>query len=256
MMDVLTMQSNRIVRAVGNRWHNWQHANSYKRLSVKEAFSTIYQSQEWGSREGRPFCSGEGSVIENAVAPYCELVRDFIKDRNIKRVVDLGCGDFGVGSRLIGPHIHYTGVDVVPLLIDYNQQQFGSSGVEFRCLNMIEDELPPGDLCLVRQVMQHLSNTQIQETLTSLSRYRFAIITEHVYAGPGLRRNLDKPHGPGIRFPRRSGVFLESPPFNCPATVLMELPLKENEILRSVLVSFDGARAARSLWNANEALAG
>jgi SAM-dependent methyltransferase len=242
MMNVLAMRPDRIARAVGNRWHRWQNANYYRQLPVKDVFSTIYQSQEWGARADRPFCSGEGSVREDAVGPYCEMVRSFIKDKNIKRVVDLGCGDFHVGARLIGPEIHYTGVDVVPLLIDYNQQHFGSAGAEFRCLNMIEDELPAGDLCLVRQVLQHLSNAQIQQTLQSLSRYRFAIITEHVYVGPGLRRNLDKPHGPGIRFPKRSGVFLESPPFNCPATVLLEVPIKQNEVLRSVLVSFDGGR--------------
>jgi SAM-dependent methyltransferase len=235
MMDVFTVQSNRIVRAVGNRWQRWQNATFYKRLSVGEAFSTIYQSHAWGSRPDRPFCSGDGSIREEVVGPYCEMIRAFIENHDIKRVVDLGCGDFGVGSRLIGPEIAYTGVDVVPDLISYNQEHFGSPSVEFQCLNIIEDDLPPGDLCLVRQVLQHLSNIQIQQTLKSLSRYQYVIVTEHVYAGVGLRRNLDKPQGPGTRIPKRSGVFLESPPFNRSAKLLLEVQLAENDVLRSVL---------------------
>ena len=234
MMNVFTVQSNRIVHAVGNRWHRWLNGSFYRRLPVAEAFSAIYESHAWGSRPDRPFCSGNGSVREDAVGPYCEMIRAVIEGNNIKRMVDLGCGDFGVGSRLTRPDVHYVGVDVVPDLISYNRERFGSPSVEFRCLNIIEDQLPPGDLCLVRQVLQHLSNRQIQKTLKSLSHYRYVIVTEHVYSGAGLRRNLDKPHGPGIRLPKRSGVFLESPPFNCPAKVVLEVQLAENEILRSV----------------------
>jgi SAM-dependent methyltransferase len=238
MMDVFSAQSDRIIRAVGHRWQQWQNMSFYKKLPVEEVFSTIYETREWGSRQDRPFCSGEGSVREDAVEPYCEMVRAFLRGNDIKRVVDLGCGDFGVGSRLKTPGVAYTGVDIVPALIDYNQKHFGSHDVEFHCMNMIDDELPPGDLCLVRQVMQHLSNEQIKKTLKSLSRYKYAIVTEHVYSGPGLRRNLNKPHGPGIRLPKRSGVFLESPPFNCPAKILLEVHLKENELLRTLVISW------------------
>jgi SAM-dependent methyltransferase len=238
MMDIFTVQSNRVVRAVGNRWRRWQKANFYKRLPVGEVFSTIYQSRAWGSRQDRPFCSGDGSIREDAVGPYCDMVRAFIEGNNIKRVVDLGCGDFGVGSRFISPEVSYIGVDVVRDLIDYNQKHFGSPSVEFRCLNMIDDDLPSGDLCLVREVLQHLSNAQIQKILKSLSRYQYVIVTEHVYSGDGLRPNLDKPQGPGTRIPKRSGIFLESPPFSCPAKLVLEIPKDWNAVLRSVLIQF------------------
>jgi len=236
MMYTSTMQTNRIVRAVSNRWQKWQKAGYYKRLSVSEAFSAIYRSHAWGSIEDRPFCSGDGSIREEAVGPYCAMIRDFITANNIRRVVDLGCGDFAVGSRFVGPSVDYVGIDVVPDLIGYNQEHFAGPGVEFRCMNIIEDELPQGDLCLVRQVLQHLSNAQILQTLRSLRRYRYVIATEHVYAGAGLRPNRDKPHGPGTRIPRRSGVFLESSPFNCPAKLVLEVPLADNQILRSVVI--------------------
>lgn len=145
-MNILAMQSNRIARAVSNRWQRWRNGSFYKKLPVEEAFSTIYQSQAWGSRPDRPFCSGDGSIRGGAVEPYCDMVRTFIKGNNVRRLVDLGCGDFAVGSRLPGPELEYTGVDVVPALIDYNQRTFGSPGVQFRCLNMIDVPLAKNEI--------------------------------------------------------------------------------------------------------------
>lgn len=200
-------------------------------------FSTVYKEKAWGSREDRPFCSGDGSIREDAILPYCKEARDFIRSNKIESVVDIGCGDFAIGSRIAHPEIHYTGVDVVPELIQYNHDHFGSKDIEFKCLNLIEDELPSGDLCLVRQVLQHLSNAQIKKSLNSLSRYRFLIVTEHVYSGEGLRRNRDKPQGPGTRIPRRSGVFLDAPPFNLKVKPLLEVQVGPQEVFRTVVIS-------------------
>jgi 2-polyprenyl-3-methyl-5-hydroxy-6-metoxy-1,4-benzoquinol methylase len=231
-------QGSRAIRAVGRHWKKWRDSQHYKQLSIKETFSEIYRSKAWGSMPNRPFCSGDGSMREDAVQPYTQAIRNYIEAHGVKHVVDLGCGDFGVGSRLVKSGLRYTGVDVVPDLIDYNQKHFGSDRIEFRCLDIIEDQPPEGDLCLVRQVLQHLSNEQILKTLQSLVRYRRVIVTEHVYAGPGLRRNRDKPQGPGTRIPKRSGVFLESAPFHCPAELLLEIPLAETESLRTVVIAF------------------
>jgi len=151
--------------------------------------------------------------------------------------VDLGCGDFGVGSRLLAPDLRYTTIDIVPDLVEYNRKRFAGMSVEFKCLNIIDDELPKGDLCLVRQVLQHLSNAEILRILNKLRAYRFAIVTEHVYSGPGWHPNVDKPHGPGTRIPARSGVFLDAPPFYCDAETLMELPVTTNSMLCTVVIN-------------------
>jgi 2-polyprenyl-3-methyl-5-hydroxy-6-metoxy-1,4-benzoquinol methylase len=231
-------EATRGFRTLGSHWQKWRDRRYYEQLSVRETFSAIYRSRAWGSVPDRPFCSGDGSIREDAVQPYLRVIRQYIEANDLKQVVDLGCGDFGVGSQLVRSALHYTGVDVVPELVRYNQEHFACRGVEFRCLDIIEDELPEGELCLVRQVLQHLSNEQIWKTLQSLVRYRHVIVTEHVYSGPGLRRNRDKPQGPGTRLPKRSGVFLESPPFNCPAKILLEVPLAEMESLRTMVIQF------------------
>jgi hypothetical protein len=226
----------RPARAINSRFKAWSVKRFYKKLSVQDAFAEIYKSQSWGKREGAVYCSGEGSSREDLIGPYCAEVENFIHSHQIQELVDLGCGDFNVGLRLRGHVRKYTGVDIVPDLIDYNRKKFGDSEVKFECLNIIDDDLPKADLCLVRQVLQHLSNAQIERILPKLGAYQFIIVTEHVYRGAGFKPNLDKPQGPGTRIPKHSGVYLDAPPFDKAATVLLEIPVTADESLRMLAI--------------------
>ena len=181
---------------------------------VAEIFGEIYEANRWGGERGH-FSSGSGSTGEHAER-YAEVIRAFIRDREVRHVVDLGCGDFRVGARLIdGIDITYTGIDVVPRLIEENRREHGSERVRFACLDITEGPLPDGDLCLIRQVLQHLSNDQIGRILSKVGRYRFVLVTEHYPAPDALReKNRDKPCGEDVRVYDGSGVFLDAPPFN------------------------------------------
>ena len=131
------------------------------------------------------------------------------------RVVDLGCGDFRVGQNILAPGIRYIGVDVVPELISYNTQTYGSEAVRFECRDIATEDLPPGDICLIRQVFQHLSNEEIAAVLAKLTAYKTCLITEHYPRNPtSCIPNLNKPHGGDVRFSDNSAVFLDQPPFN------------------------------------------
>jgi len=173
---------------------------------------------------------------EDVVGPYCHQVEAFIRANDIRAIVDLGCGDFMVGSRLLDPLRDYTAIDIVAELLEENRRRYAGMPVTFLCRDIVSDELPDADLCLVRQVLQHLSNAEILHILPKLTKYRYTIVTEHVYIGRGLRPNLDKPHGPGTRIPRRSGVFLECPPFRSNTTTLFVIPIAKDEVLRASLI--------------------
>jgi hypothetical protein len=188
-----------------------------RRMSTEEVFTRIYVHNRWAGPG--PFFSGSGSHERTIVAPYVTAVR-----RELARLgaatltaVDLGCGDFSIGRQLASECRRYIGVDIVAPLIDHNRATFGTERIAFQHANIIEDELPAGDVCFVRQVFQHLSNEQILAVLPKLARYRWCFVTEH-HPTPGrLRRaNLDKRQGADIRVYRGSGVFLELPPFNVP----------------------------------------
>src|SRR3984885_7627401 len=74
---------------------------TFEPLSVKEAFTTIYSDALWGksATTGGDFFSGSGSHQPNVVATYVTAVKAFLESLDTKpSAVDLGCGDFSVGS--------------------------------------------------------------------------------------------------------------------------------------------------------------
>jgi SAM-dependent methyltransferase len=188
------------------------------RRSTEDVFTQIYSRNEWGGRPGE-FYSGSGTAYTVVAAPYvANLVRELTNLQAERlRVVDLGCGDFRIGRQLAPACAAYVGVDIVHPLVSYNQRMFGSETVSFVHANIIEDPLPPGDICVVRQVLQHLSNAQILAVLPKLNQYRWCFITEHHPSDSRfLAANLDKTHGRDIRLTEGSGVYLDAPPFNIP----------------------------------------
>ena len=61
-----------------------------------------------------------------------------------------------------------TAVDIVETLIERNKTLFKRDNLEFLCLDIVKDELPKADCVIIRQVLQHLSNTEIQHILKKL----------------------------------------------------------------------------------------
>jgi Methyltransferase domain len=213
-------------------YRNYNRARAHRRaqaMTAREVFTDIYQNNRWGGEPGT-FCSGSGSVSTAIVTPYVACIKRYLASlgANHLTVVDLGCGDFSVGRQLADDCDRYVGVDIVESLVRHNEATFGTDRVSFQCLDIIEDNLPPGDICFVRQVMQHLSNEQILRILPKLDRYRWTFITEHQPSAHCLERpNLDKPHGGDIRVHQHSGVYLEQPPFSVPderLQLVLEVP--------------------------------
>ena len=177
------------------------------------AMAQIYEKNLWGGKPSE-FYSGEGSHDPNLVQPYIDVVSDFLSSFDTPLVVcDLGCGDFNVGKTLVEFSAHYHAVDIVPALIEHNQTKFQASNCTFHCLDMAVDKLPAGDCALVRQVLQHLSNQEVNQILDKLSRYHYVIITEHIPSGD-FEPNKDKISGQGIRLKQNSGINVLAAPFH------------------------------------------
>lgn len=196
----------------------------YGNLGRRETFTYIYKYGKWGRGGGR-FFSGDGSYIGTYVDSYCETIKSFIKEKNIKSVCDLGCGDFHVASKWITEDIKYEGVDIVIDLINSHKQCFGNENIHFHCLDIVEDELPNAELCIIRQVLQHLNNEEIMKILAKIKKYKYVIVTEHVtqkeYAS---QYNIEKEHGSHTRVLNQSGVYIDEDPFNFKVEVLLKVP--------------------------------
>lgn len=201
-----------------------------KKADHKDVFSKIYHNQTWGeSQSSNPYYSGGGSNDEYAM-PYIAAISQFIKQHQIKKVVDLGCGDFRIGKQLtLMNDIDYHGIDIVPEMIKYNIQKFASKKISFSLLNIVKNKIPDGELYLIRQVLQHLSNTDIKKILSKLNKEKHVIITEHQPISGNITFNLDKTSGANIRLEKNSGVFLEYPPFNKKLKKLLVVPVEDGD---------------------------
>jgi len=187
----------------------------FENMSPAEVFGEIYRRKMWGSADNSDYCSGQGSHYRSIVDPYIKSVREFLSEFPIApNAVDLGCGDFNVGSQLRDCCGRFIATDVVNDLIERNARVFARLDVSFRCVDIISDDLPGGDVAFLRQVAQHLSNAQIAKIIPKLSQYRWIVVSEHLPSAEDFIANCDKLVGSGVRVSNGSGVVLTEPPFN------------------------------------------
>lgn len=196
------------------------------KISSREVFSRVYRKKEWGSEGDHKFFSGSGSADPQVGDPYVAVISKWADQNGGKKLVevDLGCGDFRIGSRLHGAFKRYVAIDIVPDLIDYHQGQSYPENVSFQCVDAINEDLPDGDVIFVGQVLRHLSNAQISVILSKLEDFKFVIVSEHLPNVSELkRRNADKNHGGGSRVSEGSGAFPEGAPFDFRASGMRTL---------------------------------
>jgi hypothetical protein len=180
---------------------------------TKAVMQQIYDQKLWGGKNF-DFYSGEGSHNPKIVKPYLEAVIAFLKSQDHKLTIcDLGCGDFNIGKHLVPYCKKYIAIDIVENLIERNKRLFRASNLEFQCLNIVEDELPKADCIILRQVLQHLSNSEIKAIVQKLSAYKYVILTEHLPMG-NFDANVDIISSQGIRLKKNSGVDVLVTPFN------------------------------------------
>ena len=174
--------------------------------------SQIYENNLWGGNSSE-FYSGEGSHDPIIVQPYIDAVSSFLKSFEEPLILcDLGCGDYNVGKEILPFSKKYIAIDIVPSLIERNKTLFQAENLSFQCLDLAKDELPEGDCALVRQVLQHLSNDEVQKIIQKLSNYQYVILTEHLPMGE-FTPNKDKISSQGIRLKQQSGIDLLAAPF-------------------------------------------
>ena len=195
-----------------------------RRKSPEEIFTEIYEKGHWGDApDGRKFCSGLGTIDEN-VEKYIGVLQAFISKNGIESVFEIGCGDFSIMKSVLSDSlIKYTGSDVVKRVIDHLSESHGNPHTKFLHLDAIKStSFPHADLCVIRQVLQHLNNSQISEIIRKTKAFKYVIITEHIPLNPVVK-NGDKSASGYIRLQNQltSGVFLDAPPFSLDCKTLL-----------------------------------
>lgn len=167
--------------------------------SLQKKFENVYREDLWTNG------SGPGSLPKHTIE-YRAFLSKFLSENEIKTVTDLGCGDWQSSRFMDWTEIHYIGLDVVPSIVGKNNRNYGSERIEFRHFSDL-DQLPGGDLCICKEVLQHLPNDIVQKHLDAIaSRYRFALITNFVEPDEECNRDIEIGGGRPLR--------LERAPFN------------------------------------------
>jgi hypothetical protein len=194
-------------------WWKERHFRSLKSKPLEKIFTEIYEKNVWGGKPGT-FYSGTGTENQNTKIYVAELAR-LINQKGIRSILDIGCGDFTIMRQVIAQtNVTYHGVDVVTPLIEDLRSKYETDKIRFSVLNAVSEQLPFADLVTIRQVLQHLSNAQIQIVLDKVSTFKYVLISEHVPIGNSVDANLDKIAGPHIRMRVNSGVFIDQAPFS------------------------------------------
>lgn len=207
---------------------------------TKDAMTQIYEQKLWGGNDF-DFYSGSGSHDLEIIKPYLDAVTSFLKTHNnTLTICDLGCGDFNIGKHLTKYTKKYIAIDIVESLINRNKNLFKEENLEFHCLDIVKDALPNADCVILRQVLQHISNSEIQQVVKKLEAYKYIILTEHVPFGNFIP-NKNIISGQGIRLKQNSGVNLLEAPFY--------LKIKEETILNEYNLENKKGCIITSLYN-------
>ncbi|MFC4519286.1 class I SAM-dependent methyltransferase [Cupriavidus pinatubonensis] len=234
---VLKFHRDRVIRREGSM---------YEGKPLGEVFTHVYKTGAWGVAEDQSgFYSGSSSHDSKIVEPYVKAVTEYLSALPERpAVVDLGCGDFNVGKRIRSVCGHYMACDVVDAAIQSNRTRFSHLDVDFRCVDITTDPLPPGDIVFLRQVLDHLDNARIATVLSKLGPYKILILTEYLPLGSSFTPNLDKAIGSHLRLfgAQPSGLVLTAPPFNMKvlsARILCEVP-DSGGVIRTIAYELPG----------------
>jgi hypothetical protein len=124
---------------------------------MEEVFTNIYETKYWGDSE---FYSGPGSEVFYLKDNYVPFLKQFILDNSIKSIVDLGCGNFKCGPLVYDDlDISYTGYDTYKKMIEHNSNKYSLSKYTFAHLDFYnnKEQIISGDLCILKDVLQHWS---------------------------------------------------------------------------------------------------
>ena len=200
-------------------------------LPLDQRFEKIFRTNLWGATDSR---SGLGSELD-ATADLRAALPGFLARHQAQSLLDIPCGDFNWLSTLdLG--LSYTGADIVPAIVEANEQKFGGpgSGRRFLRLDLTRDLLPQADVVLCRDCLVHLSNANIFRALANIRRSgaRYLLTTTF----------LDHLENADIDDGDWRILNLEKAPFNLPAPV---------DVLIEGCVEGDGAYSdkALGLWD-------
>ncbi len=197
----------------------------------EQIFSQIYHDNLWGSSES---FSGKGSEIATTLT-IRSLLPSILSMLGINVMVDVGCGDYNWMKSLSLPLKHYIGIDIVVDIIEQNNVHYADKSHTFLCRDVVNHEVPRGDLIFCKDVLQHLSDSDIRSVLNNFKKSEAAFLFTTTYFN--TKKNVNISSGDG----RPLNLLL--PPFNFPEPLI-----SFDEISAETDCCMRALRKRMSLW--------
>lgn len=150
-------------------------------LNHEEIFSFIYKNNIWG--EAPQSKSGFASSVEFNKNFYIPFLKNFIvKNNKIKKICDLGCGDFNFGNLIYDDltDIQYIGYDCYKELIEENKKKYINYNFVHLDILANPSQIETADLLIAKDIFQHWSNTDIVDFIKILineKKFKYLLIT-------------------------------------------------------------------------------
>ena len=142
---------------------------------MEDIFTNIYEKSVWGDNNNKEYngTSGGGSDIDYNITTYIPFLKNFILDNNIQSVVDLGSGDFRCGPLIYDNlDVTYFGYDTYEKVVTYNSKNYLPPKYTFTHMDFFtkKEEIINGDLCILKDVLQHWNMEEIYTFLDYIIR--------------------------------------------------------------------------------------
>ncbi len=171
----------------------------------KALFDEIYSTKRGG------YGSGGGSSAEQSES-YERLVERMLDTYHPLTVLDLGCGDGQVASRINWREAHYIGMDVTSEALKYHSRHSVKGG-EIIHGDMLHDILPSADLVLTREATQHMATADIHLLIERLRAMRYPRVLHTSCIEGEINSDIE----PG----QTRTVDLSQPPFSLLVTTML-----------------------------------
>lgn len=187
-------------------------------MSYREVFTNIYENHGFGSLESR---SGPGSTLEET-KKLRDKIKTLIKEKNIKSVVDIPCGDFNWMKEIVFNFESYIGGDIVEKAIEENNEKYSNSRIKFINFDILKDNIPKGDLVIVRDIIGHFPLNDGIEIINNILKSECKYLLSTTWAKklgdtwlPCSENDVDR-ENEGVDYGRFYPVNLMAEPFNFP----------------------------------------
>lgn len=184
--------------------HFARQAAGGARQTLAETFSTIYRTRHW---QGSESVSGEGAAAAQTARLEAALP-DLLHRLSAQTLLDAPCGDFGWMQRVDLTGITYIGADIVPDLVAANAERYASPTRRFVTLDLAADPLPAADVLLCRDLLVHLSFTDIRRVLRNVQQAAIPYLLTTTFPGHAVNEDIVSGDWRLLNF--------EHPPFSFP----------------------------------------